>query len=49
MVFRKGFEGNNVNLWQHMVGLVGNSLWVKKSVEVHDKVIGNNVNIKHYH
>ncbi|KFZ96967.1 putative transposase [Shigella flexneri] len=38
----------NLNLRQHLARLVRKSLSFSKSVELHDKVIGHYLNIKHY-
>ncbi|MGO0333881.1 IS1 family transposase, partial [Escherichia coli] len=38
----------NLNLRQHLARLGRKSLSFSKSVELHDKVIGHYLNIKHY-
>ncbi|XNM44961.1 IS1 family transposase [Escherichia coli] len=46
---RSGFERHNLNLRQHLARLGRKSLsFSRKSVELHDKVIGHYLNIKHY-
>ncbi|WP_425249690.1 IS1 family transposase [Enterobacter hormaechei] len=42
------FERHNLNLRQHLAGLGRKSLSFSKSVELHVKVIGHYLNIKHY-
>jgi len=42
-------ERHNLNLRQHLARLGRKSLSFSKSVELHDKVIGHYLNIKHYH
>jgi insertion element IS1 protein InsB len=42
------FELHNLNLRQHLARLGRKSLSFSKSVELHDKVIGHYLNIKHY-
>uniref|UniRef100_UPI0005C6B43F IS1 family transposase n=1 Tax=Escherichia coli TaxID=562 RepID=UPI0005C6B43F len=44
----EGFERHNLNLRQHLARLGRKSLSFSKSVELHDKVIGHYLNIKHY-
>ncbi|MDB7837148.1 IS1 family transposase, partial [Klebsiella pneumoniae] len=39
---------HNLNLRQHLARLGRKSLSLSKSVELHDKVIGHYLNIKHY-
>ncbi|WP_251123206.1 IS1 family transposase, partial [Escherichia coli] len=39
---------NSANLRQHLARLGRKSLSFSKSVELHDKVIGHYLNIKHY-
>uniref|UniRef100_UPI003B675224 IS1 family transposase n=1 Tax=Escherichia coli TaxID=562 RepID=UPI003B675224 len=39
---------NTMNLRQHLARLGRKSLSFSKSVELHDKVIGHYLNIKHY-
>ncbi|QAU94492.1 hypothetical protein ETE46_01050 [Escherichia coli] len=41
-------ERHNLNLRQHLARLGRKSLSFSKSVELHDKVIGHYLNIKHY-
>ena len=41
-------ERHNLNLRQHTARLGRKSLSFSKSVELHDKVIGHYLNIKHY-
>ncbi|WP_413816516.1 IS1 family transposase [Klebsiella pneumoniae] len=43
-----GLERHNLNLRQHLARLGRKSLSFSKSVELHDKVIGHYLNIKHY-
>ncbi len=43
-----GIERHNLNLRQHLARLGRKSLSFSKSVELHDKVIGHYLNIKHY-
>ncbi|WP_244572963.1 IS1 family transposase, partial [Escherichia coli] len=40
-----GWDGSR---WQHLARLGRKSLSFSKSVELHDKVIGHYLNIKHY-
>ncbi|WP_430516477.1 IS1 family transposase [Escherichia coli] len=42
------FDRHNLNLRQHLARLGRKSLSFSKSVELHDKVIGHYLNIKHY-
>jgi len=42
------FNNANLNLRQHLARLGRKSLSFSKSVELHDKVIGHYLNIKHY-
>ncbi|OOH57363.1 hypothetical protein BMT65_23100, partial [Escherichia coli] len=42
------FNKANLNLRQHLARLGRKSLSFSKSVELHDKVIGHYLNIKHY-
>ncbi len=44
----KGYWRHNLNLRQHLARLGRKSLSFSKSVELHDKVIGHYLNIKHY-
>ncbi|HCO8511935.1 TPA: IS1 family transposase, partial [Escherichia coli] len=49
--YTQRIERHNLNLWQHLarLGRLGRkSLSFSKSVELHDKVIGHYLNIKHY-
>nr|WP_252965743.1 IS1 family transposase [Shigella sp. SHS-1] len=41
-------KAHNLNLRQHLARLGRKSLSFSKSVELHDKVIGHYLNIKHY-
>ncbi len=41
-------ERDNLDLRQHLARLVRKSLSFSESVELHDKVIGHYLNIKHY-
>ncbi len=41
-------QRHNLNLRQHLARLGRKSLSFSKSVELHDKVIGHYLNIKHY-
>ncbi|OWB12557.1 hypothetical protein BV410_28730 [Klebsiella pneumoniae] len=43
-----GLKRHNLNLRQHLARLGRKSLSFSKSVELHDKVIGHYLNIKHY-
>ncbi|WP_407208274.1 IS1 family transposase [Enterobacter hormaechei] len=45
---RSEMSGHNLNLRQHLARLGRKSLSFSKSVELHDKVIGHYLNIKHY-
>ncbi|WP_241212946.1 IS1 family transposase, partial [Escherichia coli] len=45
-LFNKAWH--NLNLRQHLARLGRKSLSFSKSVELHDKVIGHYLNIKHY-
>ncbi|MCL9920223.1 IS1-like element transposase [Escherichia coli] len=45
---RATIERHNLNLRQHLARLGRKSLSFSKSVELHDKVIGHYLNIKHY-
>ncbi|WP_267285537.1 IS1 family transposase [Klebsiella pneumoniae] len=47
-VTRSELERHNLNLRQHLARLGRKSLSFSKSVELHDKVIGHYLNIKHY-
>jgi insertion element IS1 protein InsB len=44
----RSIERHNLNLRQHLARLGRKSLSFSKSVELHDKVIGHYLNIKHY-
>ncbi|ENP7136858.1 TPA: IS1 family transposase, partial [Escherichia coli] len=46
--YTQRIERHNLNLWQHLARLGRKSLSFSKSVELHDKVIGHYLNIKHY-
>ncbi|ENQ3006340.1 IS1 family transposase, partial [Shigella flexneri] len=46
--YTQHIERHNLNLRQHLARLVRKSLSFSKSVELHDKVIGHYLNIKHY-
>ncbi|EGJ98524.1 putative transposase [Shigella flexneri 2930-71] len=46
--YTQRIERHNLNLRQHLARLVRKSLSFSKSVELHDKVIGHYLNIKHY-
>ncbi|HGY0043679.1 TPA: IS1 family transposase [Klebsiella pneumoniae] len=46
--YTQRIERHNLNLRQHLARLGRNSLSFSKSVELHDKVIGHYLNIKHY-
>ncbi|MGP2002866.1 IS1 family transposase [Citrobacter freundii] len=46
--FMLSIERHNLNLRQHLARLGRKSLSFSKSVELHDKVIGHYLNIKHY-
>ncbi len=46
-IYAAGLERHNLNLRQRLARL-GQSLSFSKSVELHDKVIGHYLNIKHY-
>ncbi|MDX5670945.1 IS1 family transposase [Escherichia coli] len=46
--YTQRIERHNLNLRQHLARLGRKSLSVSKSVELHDKVIGHYLNIKHY-
>ncbi|MGA5802801.1 IS1 family transposase [Escherichia coli] len=45
---QRGAGQHNLNLRQHLARLGRKSLSFSKSVELHDKVIGHYLNIKHY-
>ena len=47
--YTQRIERHNLNLRQHLARLGRKSLSFSKSVELHDKVIGHYLNIKHYH
>ncbi|WP_252862338.1 IS1 family transposase, partial [Shigella sonnei] len=47
-VYTQRIERHNLNLRQHLARLGRKSLSFSKSVELHDKVIGHYLNIKHY-
>ncbi|EIA8128150.1 IS1-like element IS1D family transposase, partial [Escherichia coli] len=46
--YTQRIERYNLNLRQHLARLGRKSLSFSKSVELHDKVIGHYLNIKHY-
>jgi insertion element IS1 protein InsB len=46
--YTQRIERHNLNLRQHLARLGRKSLSFSKSVELHDKVIGHYLNIKHY-
>ncbi|WP_252965676.1 IS1 family transposase, partial [Shigella sonnei] len=46
--YTQRIERHNLNLRQHLARLGRKALSVSKSVELHDKVIGHYLNIKHY-
>lgn len=46
--YTQRIERHNLNLRQHLARLNRKSLSFSKSVELHDKVIGHYLNIKHY-
>jgi len=46
--YTQRIERHNLNLWQHLARLGRKSLSFSKSVELHDKVIGYYLTIKHY-
>ncbi|EGJ92258.1 insertion element IS1 protein insB [Shigella flexneri 4343-70] len=46
--YTQHIERHNLNLRQHLARLGRKSLSFSKSVELHDKVIGHYLNIKHY-
>ncbi|HFF9367586.1 MULTISPECIES: IS1 family transposase [Enterobacteriaceae] len=46
--YTQRIERHNLNLRQHLARLGRQSLSFSKSVELHDKVIGHYLNIKHY-
>ncbi|MBW9371873.1 IS1 family transposase [Escherichia coli] len=46
--YTQQIERHNLNLRQHLARLGRKSLSFSKSVELHDKVIGHYLNIKHY-
>ncbi|MCM5859873.1 IS1 family transposase [Klebsiella pneumoniae] len=46
--YTQRIERHNLNLRQHLAMLGRKSLSFSKSVELHDKVIGHYLNIKHY-
>ena len=46
--YTQRIERHNLNLRQHLSRLGRKSLSFSKSVELHDKVIGHYLNIKHY-
>ncbi|WP_075050171.1 IS1 family transposase, partial [Shigella sonnei] len=46
--YTQRIERHNLNLRQHLARLGRKSLSFSKSVELHDKVIGYYLNIKHY-
>ncbi|MGC6746641.1 IS1 family transposase [Escherichia coli] len=46
--YTQRIERHNLNLRQHWHGWDGSRCRSQKSVELHDKVIGHYLNIKHY-
>ncbi len=48
VVWMTDIERHNLNLRQYLARLGRKSLSFSKSVELHDKVIGHYLNIKHY-
>ncbi|EIQ15645.1 putative transposase [Shigella flexneri K-315] len=46
--YTQRIERHNLNLRQHLARLGRKSQSFSKSVELHDKVIGHYLNIKHY-
>ncbi|OCD44496.1 transposase [Shigella sonnei] len=46
--YTQRIERHNLNLRQHLARLGRKSLSFSKSVELHDKVIGHYLSIKHY-
>ncbi|WP_214239444.1 IS1 family transposase, partial [Escherichia coli] len=46
--YTQRIERHNLNLRQHLARLGRKSLSFSKSVELHDKIIGHYLNIKHY-
>ncbi len=46
--YTQRIERHNLNLRQHLARLGRKSLSFSKSVELHEKVIGHYLNIKHY-
>ncbi|RLL47598.1 IS1 family transposase, partial [Klebsiella pneumoniae] len=46
--YTQRIERHNLNPWPHLARLGRKSLSFSKSVELHDKVIGHYLNIKHY-
>ncbi|MBS8520775.1 MULTISPECIES: IS1 family transposase, partial [Enterobacteriaceae] len=46
--YTQRIERHNLNLRQHLAWLGRKSLSFSKSVELHDKVIGHYLTIKHY-
>ncbi len=46
--YTQRIERHNLNLRQHLARLGRKSVPFSKSVELHDKVIGHYLNIKHY-
>uniref|UniRef100_UPI0030C7D3F1 IS1 family transposase n=1 Tax=Enterococcus faecalis TaxID=1351 RepID=UPI0030C7D3F1 len=46
--YTQRIERHYLNLRQHLARLCRKSLSFSKSVELHDKVIGHYLNIKHY-
>nr|WP_254902305.1 IS1 family transposase [Klebsiella pneumoniae] len=46
--YTQRIERHNLNLRQHLARLGRKSLSLSKSVDLHDKVIGHYLNIKHY-
>ena len=46
--YTQRIERHNLNLRQHLARLGRKLLSFSKSVELHDKVIGHYLNIKHY-
>ncbi|SPZ77159.1 IS1 OrfB [Shigella boydii] len=46
--YTQRIERHNLNLRQHLASWDGSHCRFSKSVELHDKVIGHYLNIKHY-
>ncbi|MBJ6531544.1 IS1 family transposase, partial [Enterobacter hormaechei] len=47
-LYTQRIERHKLNLRQHLARVGRKSLSLTKSVELHDKVIGHYLNIKHY-